>query len=337
MPGDRTARRAASRQRVQQGEAAKRMRQIQTEYAAERVLKSQRQEGGNTLYFVRWAHPYNHPSHDSWEPGQNLLTGLLRAFGGAEGAIPDDDAIANWRRTAALVGRRGVDPTVKGHTMWSFLKAVEGQHASKRSRQAPQQDIAAAASAQPATAAAPAASSPAAPAPAATGRGEGSEGSTAYVALSGVTEDFNYLLSFVGQANASNASGAELVVLMSDIAESAGATARNLVGVTTDGCASMRSDRAHAGVIPWAGSKPFVTGLKARHDTNLLALACGAHNVNLALGDAMRSTIPPFFMLFCVLWPPSSAARPSGRVSYLRRIRGTRQLLRSWPRLMTRL
>ena len=171
-------RRAAKRQRVQQEEAAKRMRQIQTEYAAETVLKSQRQEGGNTLYLVRWAHPYNHPSHDSWEPGQNLSTGLLRAFAGAEGAIPDDDAIAEWRRTSSLVGRRGVDPTVKGHAMWSFLKAVEGQHASKRSRQAPQQDIAAAASAQPATAAAPAASSPAAPAPAATGRGEGSEGST---------------------------------------------------------------------------------------------------------------------------------------------------------------
>ncbi len=120
----------------------------------------------------------------------------------------------------------------------------------------------------------------------------------AYVALCGVSPQFDYLMSFVGQANTSNASGADLLVLLWDIAEAGGATATNLSGVTTDGCHSMRSDRAHAGIIPWAGSKSFVARLKTKLSSNLLALACAAHNVNLAVGDAMNSSVPPFFMAF---------------------------------------
>ena len=122
MPGDRTVRRAASRQRVQQEEAAKRMRQIQTEDAAETVLKSQRQEGGNTLYLVRWAHPYNHPSHDSWEPGQNLSTGLLRAFAGAWTRAPFARTLSPSSR--GLQGCRAWTSSSLRRTSWHFTRTT---------------------------------------------------------------------------------------------------------------------------------------------------------------------------------------------------------------------
>lgn len=118
----------------------------------------------------------------------------------------------------------------------------------------------------------------------------------AYVALCGTNLQFEYLLSFVGQADTSSASGEELLQLLWDVAKRGGATATSLAGVTTDGCHSMRSDRAHAGIVPWEGSKSFVTRLKKQLDNNLLAVACAAHNLNLALGDAVKEHVPPYFM-----------------------------------------
>lgn len=118
----------------------------------------------------------------------------------------------------------------------------------------------------------------------------------AYVALCGVTPRFDYLLSFVGQADTSDASGEQLLLTLWKIAEKGGATAQSLAGVTTDGCHSMRSDRAHAGIVPWGGSKSFVSRLKAKLGNQLFGVACAAHNVNLALGDAVKIHVPPFFM-----------------------------------------
>ena len=131
MPSDRTVRRVAAQDRAREQEAIKRKRQKEKE----RILRSQHKANGTTVYQVRWAAPFNDPSYDSWEPVQNLSNGLLRQYGGAEGDLPDETAIAKWRRTDSLVGRRGVDPTVRGHAAWSFLKAVTQQQASDSPRQ----------------------------------------------------------------------------------------------------------------------------------------------------------------------------------------------------------
>ncbi len=135
MPSDRTVRRVAAQDRAREQEAIKRKRQKKKEYAAERILRSQHKANGTTVYQVRWAAPFNDPSYDSWEPVQNLSNGLLREYGGAEGDLPDETAIAKWRRTDSLVGCRGVDPTVRGHAAWSFLKAVMQQQTSDSPRQ----------------------------------------------------------------------------------------------------------------------------------------------------------------------------------------------------------
>lgn len=135
MGGERTARRNAAKRRAEKEEALKRKRQLQAEYEAQSILEAQQKQDGTILYKVRWASPWDDAEHDSWEPAQNLSVGLLREYGGTEGELPSEADIAEWRRTKKRIGRRGVDPTVKGHAMWSFVRATTQQPKRARNEQ----------------------------------------------------------------------------------------------------------------------------------------------------------------------------------------------------------